>query len=131
MIPIYLDYNATTPVDAEVAAEMLPYLQTQFGNPSSAHWFGAQTKKAVETARRQVAALLGCHSDEIIFTSGGSEANNLAIKGYCLAHRDKGRHLIVSAVEHPAVMEVAHYLEKLGFALSILPVDETGLVDAD
>jgi len=131
MIPIYLDYNATTPVDPEVAAAMLPYLQAQFGNPSSAHWYGAQAKRAVEEARRQVATLIGCQTDEIVFTSGGSEANNLAIKGYCQAHADRGRHLIVSAIEHPAVMEVARYLEGHGWSLSILPVDAAGMVDPE
>ena len=128
MLPIYLDYNATTPIDLEVAAAMLPYMVTGFGNPSSTHWFGLQSKKAVEEARAQVAALLGCHADEIIFTSGGSEANNLAIKGCCLQHRDKGTHLIISAVEHPAVVQVAAHLQTLGFELTILPVDGYGMV---
>ncbi len=128
MLPIYLDYNATTPIDPEVAAAMLPYMVTGFGNPSSTHWFGLQSKKAVEEARAQVAALLGCHADEIIFTSGGSEANNLAIKGCCLQHRDKGNHLIISAVEHPAVVQVAAHLQTLGFELTILPVDGYGMV---
>ncbi len=128
MLPVYLDYNATTPIDPEVAAAMLPFLVTAFGNPSSTHWFGLQTKKAVEEARRQVADLLGCHTDEILFTSGGSEANNLAIKGFCLAHRDRGSHLIISAVEHPAVVQVAAHLATLGFAVTTLPVDRYGMV---
>ncbi len=128
MLPIYLDYNATTPIDPEVAAAMLPFLSDVFGNPSSTHWYGLQAKQAVEGARRQVADLLGCSADEIIFTSGGSEANNLAIKGYCLAHRDRGDHLIISAVEHPAVMEVANFLRSQGFRITVLPVDGKGLV---
>lgn len=128
MQPIYLDYNATTPIHAEVAAAMLPCMVTLFGNPSSTHWFGVQSKKAVEQARAEVADLLGCRADEILFTSGGSEANNLAIKGYCLAHRRRGSHLIISAVEHPAVMEVAAHLGTLGFEVTTLPVDRYGLV---
>ncbi len=130
MLPIYLDYNATTPIDPEVTAAMLPYMVTVFGNPSSTHWFGLQSKKAVEIARQQVADLLGCHADEIFFTSGGSEANNLAIKGYCLAHRHQGRHLIISAVEHPAVREVAEHLTTCGFTVSLLPVDRYAMVSA-
>ncbi len=128
MLPIYLDYNATTPIDPEVAAAMLPYLSDVFGNPSSTHWYGMRAKQSVESARRRVAELLGCSADEIIFTSGGSEANNLAIKGYCLAHRDRGDHLIISAVEHPAVMEVADFLRNQGFRITVLPVDGQGFV---
>ena len=89
MKPIYLDYNATTPIDPEVAEAMRPYLFEHFGNPSSSHWYGIQTKKAVEEARRQVADLLHCTSDEVIFTSGGSESNNYAIKGTAFANREK------------------------------------------
>ncbi|HOC90258.1 MAG TPA: aminotransferase class V-fold PLP-dependent enzyme, partial [bacterium] len=128
MLPIYLDYNATTPIDPEVAAAMLPFMVNAFGNPSSTHWYGLQGRRAVEEARAQVAALLGCHPDEILFTSGGSEANNLALKGFSLAHREQGNHLIVSAVEHPAVMEVARHLVSRGFELTILPVDGYGMV---
>ncbi|HPR89695.1 MAG TPA: selenide, water dikinase SelD, partial [bacterium] len=129
MLPIYLDYNATTPIDPEVAAAMLPCLVTAFGNPSSTHWYGVQAKAAVEQARREVAGLIGAYADEILFTSGGSEANNLAIKGYCLAHRERGRHLIISAVEHPAVVEVAAHLASLGFEVTTLPVDAQAMVD--
>ncbi len=128
---IYLDYNATTPIHPEVAEAMIPYLREHFGNPSSAHWYGAQTRKAVENARAQVATMLKCHVDEVIFTSGGSESNNFAIKGYALKHRDKGNHIITSQVEHPAVIEVCEYLETVGFEVTYLPVDEYGLVDAD
>ena len=129
MEPIYLDYNATTPVDSAVVQAMRPYLETHFGNPSSSHVYGARTKKAVEAARRQVAEMLGARPDEIVFTSGGTESNNLAIRGVAQALRDKGNHIITSAVEHPAVIEVCRYLESQGFRLSIVPVDETGLVD--
>ena len=128
MPPIYLDYNATTPIDPQVAEAMLPCMTTAFGNPSSTHWYGIQTKKVIEHARTQVAALLDCHADEILFTSGGSEANNLAIKGYCFAHRDRGSHLIISAVEHPAVVEVAAWLAAHGFTVTTLPVDTHGMV---
>jgi cysteine desulfurase len=128
MTPIYLDYNATTPLDPEVAQAMLPYLTEHFGNPSSAHWFGEQTRAAIDKARMQVASLLGCEVDEIIFTSGGSEANNYAIKGYAWAHREKGNHLVASAIEHPAVLEVLKFLKQQGFEHTLLPVDEYGRV---
>lgn len=129
MKPIYLDYNATTPLDPEVAAAMQPYLVEYFGNPSSSHWYGQQTKKAVETARQQVAALLQCHPHEVIFTSGGSEANNHAIKGVAFAHRERGTHLITTTIEHPAVTEVCRYLETQGFQVTYVPVDGAGMVD--
>jgi cysteine desulfurase NifS/selenium donor protein len=129
MKPIYLDYNASTPIDPEVAEAMRPYLFGEFGNPSSAHIYGARARQAVEQARSQVAGLLGCSADEVIFTSGGSESNNLAIKGAALANRDRGDHLITSAVEHPAVSEVCAYLEGQGFRVTRLPVDSHGRVD--
>ncbi|MBU0639120.1 MAG: selenide, water dikinase SelD [Planctomycetes bacterium] len=129
MDPIYLDYNATTPLDPAVAEAMRPYLETHFGNPSSSHIYGTRTKKAVESARRQVAEMLGARPDEIVFTSGGSESNNLAIRGAALARRDQGNHIITSAIEHPAVTEVCRYLETQGFRVTFVPVDETGLVN--
>jgi cysteine desulfurase NifS len=129
MKPIYLDYNATTPLDPEVAAAMQPYLVEYFGNPSSSHWYGQQTKQAVETARQQVAALLQCHPHEVIFTSGGSEANNHAIKGVAFAHRERGTHIITTTIEHPAVTEVCRYLETQGFQVTYVPVDGAGMVD--
>lgn len=129
MQPIYLDYNATTPIAPEVAEAMLPFLREQYGNPSSSHWYGAQTKKAIEKARQQVADLLNCAVDEVIFTSDGSESNNYAIKGYAFAHRNKGNHIITTAVEHPAVLEVGKHLQAHGFRVIYLPVDEFGLVD--
>lgn len=128
MEPIYLDYNATTPIAREVAEVMQPYLFEFFGNPSSSHPFGSKTKKAIEEARQQVASLINTQPGEIIFTSGGTEANNYAIRGYCLAHRALGNHIITSAIEHPAVMEVCRALTEDGFQLTILPVDHEGLV---
>jgi len=127
--PVYLDYNATTPLDPAVASAMRPYLDTHFGNPSSSHAYGVRAKQAVETARRQVAEMLGARSEEIVFTSGGSESNNLAIRGAAYALREQGNHIITSAVEHPAVSEVCRYLETQGFRVTVLPVDEFGRVD--
>ncbi len=129
MKKIYLDYNATTPLHEEVIEAMKPYLGDYFGNPSSSHWFGAQTRKAVENARKQVAALINCNPDEIIFTSGGTESNNYAIKGFAFANKSKGNHIITSSIEHPAVTEVCKYLEEQGFDITYLSVDETGLVN--
>ncbi len=128
--PIYLDYNASTPHDPEVISAMHPYLEEYFGNPSNSHWYGVQTKNAVENARRQVAGLLNCEPDEIVFTSGGTESNNYAIKGTAFAHRDKGNHIITTQIEHPAVTEVCKFLEERGFKITYLPVDEYGLVNA-
>ena len=129
--PIYLDYNATTPLAPEVVEAMHPYIYEDFGNPSSAHFFGVKAKQGVENARKQVAECIGAQVDEIVFTGSGSEANNMAIKGVALAYREKGNHLITSAIEHPAVMEVMKYLEKNGFRVTYLPVDEFGLVDPE
>lgn len=131
MEQIYLDYNATTPIDPEVAEVMRPFLDTYFGNPSSIHSFGVQTKIAVEKARKQVAHMLNCSVSEIIFTSGGTESNNYAIKGAALANRHKGNHIITSAIEHPAVFEVCKYLEQNGFEVTTLPVNEFGIVNLD
>jgi cysteine desulfurase len=129
MDSIYLDYNATTPVDREVAEAMLPYFYEHFGNPSSNHPYGITAKKAVELARNQVAALLGCESDTIIFTSGGTESNNAAIRGAVLAGNKRGNHIITSAIEHPAIIEVCRWLENQGFRLTVLPVSADGLVN--
>ena len=125
---IYLDYNATTPVDREVVNAMQPYLNEYFGNPSSVHSYGAEAKSAVENARKQVAALINCHPGEIIFTSGGTESNNYAIKGFVYANENKGNHIITSSIEHPAVTEVCKYLETKGFDITYLQVDEFGLI---
>jgi cysteine desulfurase len=129
MKPIYLDYNATTPIDPEVAEAMRPYIFDRFGNPSSSHWYGVQTKDAVEKARNQVANLLNCNPDEVVFTGGGSESNNFAIKGAAFANRKKGNHLITSSIEHPAVIEVCKYLQEKDFQVTYLPVDQFGEVD--
>jgi cysteine desulfurase NifS/selenium donor protein len=131
MSQIYLDYNATTPIDPRVAEAMAPFLHTYFGNPSSGHAFGAAAKRAVNRARGQVATMLGCKIDEVVFTSGGSESNNYAIKGVAYAYRNRGNHIITSSVEHPAVTEVCRFLENQGFKITWLPVDEHGLVDPD
>jgi len=128
---IYLDYNASTPIDPAVAAAMKPFLDDHYGNPSSGHWAAATAKAALETARSQVAALLGCQSDEIVFTSGGSEANNLALKGVFFTLRDKGDHIITTQIEHPAIIEPCRFLERLGARMSYLPVDGTGRIDPD
>lgn len=124
---VYLDYAATTPARPEVVEAMLPYFRDIYGNPSSIHPAGQDARKAVEKARETVARILECRPEEVIFTGGGSEADNLAIKGRAL---EKGRgHIITSAVEHHAVLETAESLQKLGFDLTVLPVDSTGLVD--
>jgi cysteine desulfurase NifS len=129
MNPIYLDYNATTPLDPQVAEAMLPYIHQHFGNPSSSHIFGVTAKEAVDHARGRLAEMLGCAGDEVVFTSGGTEANNYAIKGVAGAYRQRGDHIITSAVEHPAVIEVCRYLEEQGCRVTYLPVDGFGMVD--
>ena len=133
MADIYLDYNATTPIDPQVAEAMLPFvkggLNGLFGNPSSGHSFGLAAREGVDTARTQVAGMLGCDIDDLIFTSGGTEANNHAISGVAGAYRERGNHIITSAVEHPAVTEVCRHLEGRGYRVTYLPVDEYGMVD--
>jgi len=128
MKPIYLDYNATTPHHPEVIAAMRPFLEEYFGNPSSSHWYGIQAKNAAENARTQVASLLNCQPSEIVFTSGGTESSNYAIKGAAFASQNVGNHVITTQIEHPAVMEVCKFLEEHGFEVSYLPVDEFGMV---
>jgi len=129
-LPVYLDYNATTPVDPAVLEAMLPYFSEQFGNPSSTHAFGQNADAALSSARAQVAALLGCTASEIVFTSCASESSNLAIKGIAFAHREAGRHLITSQVEHPATLNACRYLEReFGFAVTVVPVGPDGRVD--
>jgi len=127
--PIYLDYNGTPPHDPEVISAMRPYLEKQFGNPSSSHWFGLQTRKAIEKARKQVADLLNCIPGEVVFTSGGTESNNFAIKGAAYSNKNRGNHIITTQIEHPAVIEVCKYLEKQDFEITYLPVDEYGIVN--
>jgi cysteine desulfurase len=128
---IYLDYNASTPIDPSVAAAMRPFLEGHYGNPSSGHWAAAEAKAAIDRARGQVAALLNCQNDEIVFTSGGSEANNLALKGVFFALRDKGDHIVTTAIEHPAIIEPSRFLERLGGRVTYLPTDGTGRIDPD
>ncbi len=128
---IYLDYNASTPIDPAVAAAMRPFLEGHYGNPSSGHWAATTAKAALESSRDQVAGLLGCHDDEVVFTSGGSEANNLALKGTFFALRDKGDHIVTTRIEHPAIVEPCRFLERLGARVTYLPVDGTGRVDPD
>jgi cysteine desulfurase len=129
MKAIYLDFAATTPVDAEVIEAMLPYFREAFGNPSSIHSFGQQARSVVEDAREKVSSFLGVKPAEIVFTSGGTESNNFAIKGIAWGNRKKGNHIITSAIEHHAVMEPCHFLEREGFEVTFLPVDSYGLVE--
>ena len=131
MTPIYLDFNASTPVAPEVAAAMRPLLESHYGNPSSLHWAGQPAHAALDAARSQVAALLACSSEEIVFTSGGSEANNLAIKGAFFAARGGANHIITSQIEHPATLGPCRFLERLGAEVTYLPVDGTGRIDPD
>ena len=129
--PIYLDYNATTPVAPEVAAAMGPWIEEQFGNPSSSHEYGLRARKAVGDARAAVAALVGATADEIVFTGSATEANNLALLGLARAMPPSKRHLIVSAVEHPAVMQPALHLRDQGWDLTVLAVDGFGRISPD
>lgn len=128
---IYLDYNASTPMAKEAVEAMRPFLTEHYGNPSSLHWAGIPARDAVERARGQVSDLLGCDPTEVVFTSGGSEANNHAIKGIFFASRERGGHIITSAVEHPAVLNPCRFLETLGAKVTVLPVDRFGRVDPD
>ncbi|PWB63274.1 MAG: cysteine desulfurase NifS [Deltaproteobacteria bacterium] len=128
---IYLDFNASTPICPEAVEAMRPFLTDHYGNPSSLHWAGAGAKDAVERARGRVAGLLGCDPTEIVFTSGGSESNNHAIKGVFFANRDRGDHIITTAVEHPATMNPCRFLETLGARVTVLPVDRSGRVDPE
>lgn len=127
--PIYLDYNATTPLDPAVVDAMEPYLRDHFGNPSSDHVYGYRTRAAVQTAREQLAALLGAEPEEVVFTGGGSEANNLALKGVAGRLRDRGNHIMTSAIEHPSIAQPPRFLERQGYRVTTLPVDRDGRVD--
>ncbi|MGE5228833.1 MAG: cysteine desulfurase family protein [Deltaproteobacteria bacterium] len=128
---IYLDYNASTPIAPEVREAMLPYLVQHYGNPSSAHWAGTPAARAVARARAQVAALLGCSPREVVFTSGGTEANNTALKGVVEASGLERPHIVTTAVEHPAVVEPCRYLERHGVDVTFVGVDGAGMVDPD
>lgn len=131
MEPIYLDYNATTPMDREVIETMQPLLSGGFGNPSSAHSYGYDARRIVEKARELVAALINCRADEIVFTSGGTESNNYALRGIAAARGGRGKHIITSAIEHPAILETCRYLETQGCEVSYIGVDGKGCVDLD
>ncbi len=131
MRQVYLDYNASTPIDPAVATAMRPFLEGHYGNPSSGHWASAEAKAALEVARASVSALLGGYSEEVVFTSGGSEANNLALKGVFYALRNKGNHIITTRIEHPAIIEPCRFLERLGAQVTYLPVDGTARIDPD
>jgi len=126
---IYLDHAATTPTHPEVVKAMLPYFTDAFGNPSSIYSYGQEAKGAIEEARKKVADLIGARDEEIVFTSGGTEADNQAIKGVAYANESRGNHIITSSIEHHAVLETCKFLEKRGFDVTYLPVDESGMVD--
>ncbi len=128
-IPVYLDYNATTPIDPEVINEMLPYFQTGYGNPSSSYTLGRENLDAVNRARKQVATLINASPEEITFTSGGTESNNHAILGTAIAHQGKGKHMITSEIEHPAVTNACRHLAAQGWEITWLPVDKNGSVN--
>lgn len=131
MRPIYLDYNASTPIDPHVIEAMRSAMERGYGNPSSTHWAGAPAKTLLEASRRQVADLLQCAAEEVVFTSGGSEANNLALKGVFFARRGRPVHIITTRIEHPSILAPCAFLEREGARITHLPVDGTGLVDPD
>jgi len=126
---IYLDYNASTPVDPAVREAMWPYLERYYGNPSSGHALGRYERAAIDRAREQVAGLIGADPSEIVFTSGGTEASNHAVKGVAFALRERGRHIIVSKIEHPATINPCRFLERQGYEISYVNVDRTGMID--
>ena len=128
---IYLDYNATTPIDKAVADAMSPFIYENYGNPSSSHKMGLEAKSAINQSRQQVASLLNCAADEVVFTGSGSEANNTIIKGVALANQNKGRHIITSQVEHPSVIETCKYLEQNGYKVTYLPVNQYAQVKVE
>ena len=128
---VYLDNAATTSIRDEVLQSMLPHLSTNFGNPSSLYSIGQDARRAVDESRETIAKVLGCRRSEIIFTSGGTESDNSAIKGGALASRHLGNHIITTTVEHHAVLHACHQMEQFGFDVTYLPVDSNGLVDQD
>src|SRR5919205_4650494 len=128
---VYLDHSATTPVDRRVVEAMLPFLTEKFGNASSVHFYGQEARAAVDRARREAAALVGARPNEIVFLSGGTEANNLAVRGLCEQQRARGRHVITSAIEHSSVRAVCEQLERRGWEVTRLPVYEAGVVRAE
>src|SRR5216117_632576 len=131
-LPIYLDYHATTPLDPRVVEAMLPYFTENFGNAASRnHPFGWEAEEAVDKARKQVADLIGANAKEIVFTSGATESDNLAVKGVAYMYREKGNHIITAVTEHKAVLDTCKHLEKGGFRVTYLPVQKDGLVDLE
>jgi cysteine desulfurase len=128
---VYLDNSATTPIDERVLDEMMPYLMNKFGNASSIHFFGQESRGAIDKARHQVAEIINSRANEIVFTSGGTEANNLAIKGLCESNSKYGKHIITSQIEHSAVKSVCEHLEKQGFEVTYLPVYDDGIVQIE
>jgi cysteine desulfurase len=128
---IYLDHAATTPIDPRVVEAMQPYLTQHFGNPSSIHAFGRDSRKAMEQAREEIARFLAAEPSQIVFTSGGTEADNTAIIGVAMANRERGKHVITSQIEHHAVLQACEYLEQIGFEVTYLPVDRTGMVQLE
>ncbi|MFC1991375.1 cysteine desulfurase NifS [Chloroflexota bacterium] len=128
---VYLDYAATTPTDPEVVKAMLPYFTDSFGNPSSIYSYGQENKGVIEEARTKIAGFIGARDEEVVFTSGGTEANNTALQGVAFANESRGNHIITSSIEHHAVIETCEFLEKRGFTITYLGVDGYGLVDPD
>lgn len=128
---IYLDNSATTPIKSEVLQEMMPYLTTEYGNASSLYSVGRSAKRAIEKARNRVAELLNCNHNEIYFTGGGSESDNIALKGFAYANKEKGNHIITSKIEHPAILETCKTLERQGFEVSYINVNEDGIIDVE
>ena len=131
MRKIYLDHNATTPVHPEVRKAVEPYLSEQFGNPSSIHWAGRDVRKGVEDARQEIASFFGCQPLEVVFTSSGTESDNLAIKGVAFCKGNGRKHIITSQVEHPAVMNACRFLGRQGFRVTYVPVNRYGIVEPD
>ncbi|MEM1577460.1 MAG: cysteine desulfurase family protein [Candidatus Pacearchaeota archaeon] len=128
MKKVYLDYAATTPVHKEVIKAMLPYFSKKFGNPNSLHSYGQEAREAIEKSREKIASFINANSNEIIFTSSGTESDNLAIKGFALANRQKGKHILISSIEHKAVINAANWLKKFGFEIDYINVDNKGIV---
>ena len=128
---IYLDYAATTPLDPRVLEAMMPYMTEHFGNPNSIHSFGREARRAIDEAREKIAQLLNCQPSEIVFTSGGTESDNLALRGIVEAYRHKGNHIVTTVIEHHAVLRTCKALEGMGFSVTYLPVDEHGLVSPE